>query len=331
MNKYLYYPGCSMDGSGRAYGESLTAILELLGIELEEVRDWNCCGATEYASLHILPAYALVGRNLALAAQQRDGTRTLVAACAACYLNLSKISHYMSTDARMAQDINTALAAGDLHYTPGSLEVRHLLDVIYDEVGLAQIRSRVTRPLNGLRVAAYYGCQVTRPDYNHRWKNPEYPDQLEQLMKALGATVIDFPLKTHCCGGHMTQISEETAYELIRRLIYGAAQYEADIVVTLCPMCQLNLDAYQVEMNKHFKSNYRIPVVFFTQLMALAFGIEPVAAGFGREFISAGAALAKIGLEAPALAGPAPEPAHRRHKSEGLPMPKMPGGEEDAS
>jgi heterodisulfide reductase subunit B len=125
-------------------------------------------------------------------------------------------------------------------------------------------------PLTGLRVAPYLGCMVPRPDYEHRWSNPEYPTELDRVLKALGAEVIDFPLKTHCCGGHMTQIGPDVAYELIRRLVHAAAEYRADMMVTLCPMCQLNIDAYQGEMNRHFGTNYRMPILFFTQLMGLA-------------------------------------------------------------
>ncbi len=329
MSKYSFYPGCSMESSARAYLDSTLALQSSLDLQLDEVKDWNCCGATEYAATHLLPSYALVGRNLALAAQPSHGAPaapTLVAGCSACYLNLAKTDYYMRQSGDLAERVNTALAAGGLHYQPGAVKVRHLLDILINDIGLAQIKAKVTRPLKGWRVAAYYGCQVPRPDYDHRFQNAEYPMQMEQLMQALGATVIDFPLKTHCCGGHMTQISEATSYELIRRLIQGADQYRADLLVTLCPMCQLNLDAYQVEMNKFFKTSYHVPVIFFTQLIGLAFGIDPVQLGFGREFISASALLKdKLGVDVPvaeeAVAAP---PRPRRGQPEGLPMPRMP-------
>lgn len=316
--KYIFYPGCSMQRSARPYLDSLMAIRNELAMELEEVKDWNCCGATEYMSLARLPAFALVGRNLALAQQQANGAHTLMAACSACYLNLSKTDHYMSEDAELESQVNEALSAGGLHYDPASLEVRHLLDVILNEVGLERVQQHVTRPLKGLRVAAYYGCMIVRPDLDQRWENPEYPTALEQLMGVLGAEVIDYPLKSHCCGGHMTQISPPTAYELIRRLVHGAAKYEADVLVTVCPMCQLNLDAYQLEMNKYFGTDYQIPILFFTQLMGLAFGKQPEELGLGREFVDAGPALAKIGLE-PVEAEQGPR--KKRKKDEGLPMP----------
>ncbi len=332
MPKYIFYPGCSMQRSARPYLDSLMAIHELLGIELEEVQDWNCCGATEYIAVHHIAAYSLIGRNLALAARQVNGTHTLMAACSACYLNLAKTDSYMQNDPTLNQQVNTALAAGGLQYTPGSVQIRHLLDLIVNDIGLDTVKSRVVRPLQGLRVAPYYGCMIARPDRVHRWDNVEHPLALDRLMQALGAEVIDFPLKTHCCGGHMTQINLPVAYELIRRLIHGAVQYRADVIVTLCPMCQLNLDAYQGEMNRYFHTGDQLPILYFTQLMGLAFGLEPEALGIGREFVDARPALARIGVELPPpeeeKAAPAPRTRRARKEKEGLPMPRMPGDEE---
>ncbi len=157
---------------------------------------------------------------------------------------------------------------------------------------------------------------VPRPDYQHRWSDFEQPTELDDLLKALGAEVVDFPLKTECCGGHMTQIGPETAYELIRRLVSAAEEHGADIMVTVCPMCQMNLDAYQNETNQFFGTHYHMPIVFFTQLMGLAFGKDPKEVGFGMELVSAGKALTRIGVETPT---PVEAP---RKKAEGLPMPE---------
>ena len=327
--KYLYYPGCSMESSAKAYSDSLQSIAPILDLELEEIEDWNCCGATEYVSISLTPAYALITRNLALAARQANGTSTVVAPCSACYLNLAKADHYMSERPTLGTRVNRALAAGGLSYEPGSLQVRHLLDVIINDIGLDQVKERVTRPLTGLRVAPYLGCMVPRPDYEKRWSNHEYPTELDRLLKVLGAEVIDFPLKTHCCGGHMTQISPSTAFELIRRLISSADQYDADLMVTLCPMCQMNLDAYQGEMNHHFHTDYHMPILFFTQLMGLAFGIQPENLGFGKELVDSHPALNRIGVELP-VEEPPPGPRRKRVKKEGLPMPRMPEQEEEA-
>jgi heterodisulfide reductase subunit B len=304
-----------MEGSAKAYYDSLNAIKELLGMELKEIDDWNCCGATEYFGINLIPAYSLIARNLALAAKQVNGSNTMMVPCSACYLNLEKADYYMAERPSLGKKVNEALAAGGLHYDPGSIQIRHLLDVIINDVGLAKVKSMVTQPLSGLRVVPYLGCMVPRPDYQHRWSDFEHPSELDDVLKALGAEVVDFPLKTNCCGGHMTQIGPETAYELIRRLVSSAEEKKADIMVTVCPMCQMNLDAYQNETNRYFGTKFHMPIVFFTQLMALAFGKNAKEAGFGMELTSPKAALDKIGLE---VAAPAAKPAK---KPEGLPMP----------
>lgn len=317
-DSYILYPGCSMESSARAYYDSLKAIAGVIDLHLQEIDDWNCCGATEYLGIKLTPAYALISRNLALAAQQANGTRTVVAPCSACYLNLAKADYYMQEQPVLGQHVNEALAAGGLSYKPGSLDIRHLLDVLVYDIGLDTIKSKVVRPLTGLRVAPYLGCMVPRPDYDHRWSDHEYPVELDLLLNALGAEVIEFPLKTECCGGHMTQISPDTAFELIRRLISAADLHQADIMTTVCPMCQMNLDAYQSETNKKFNTSFRMPIVFFTQLMGLAFGLDAKDLGFGLELVSARNALAKIGIEHPAEV---PAGTAKPKKDGSLPMP----------
>ncbi len=316
--KYTYYPGCSLERNASAYHDSTLAVARPLGLEFEEITDWNCCGASEYMSVELLPAFALVGRNLALAARQSQNGGQLVAPCSACYLNLTKGDHYMAESAELSNKVNQALAAGGLHYEPGTMKVRHLLDIVVNDVGYEAIADKVTKPLYDLRVAPYYGCLSVRPAFQRKFDDQEYPTSLDRLMRVLGAEVVDFPLKAHCCGGHMTQISEVVALELIRRLLKNAADYEADVIVTLCPMCQLNLDAYQDNVNRYFKTNFRIPILYFTQLMGLAFGLATDRLGFGKEFIDATPALAKIGAKPPKA------PPKKRPPKEALPMPAMP-------
>jgi heterodisulfide reductase subunit B len=324
MNKYLLYPGCSMESSAKAYLESMNAILEPLDIHFEEIEDWNCCGATEYLGINLIPAYSLIARNLALASNQigrmngTGGTHTVVAPCSACYLNLAKADHYMQERPSLGVKVNEALQAGGLQYKPGTLDVRHLIDILVYDVGLDAIRNKVTHPLHGLRVAPYMGCMLPRPDYKNRWSDHEHPTELDDLLRALGAEVIEYPLTTSCCGGHMTQIGPETAFELIRRLVAEADERGAHLMATVCPMCQMNIDAYQNEMNHHFGTDYHMPILFFTQLMGLAFGKQPEELGIGVELVSSRNAMANIGVEVPVTQ----EPAAPRKKDEGLPMPR---------
>ena len=336
---YGYYPGCSLEHSAAAYDDSTRAVARALGIDLVELDDWNCCGATEYIGLSRTGAYALIGRNLALAEAQlagkNGGTKAVLAApCSACFLNLSKAEHYVESHPDLADQMNEALAAGGLHHTPGTVEVRHLVEVLVTDLGFEAIRGKVQRPLHALRIAPYYGCLLTRPQIpGHVMDEAEYPTFLDDLLRALGAEVVDFPLKTHCCGGHMTQISADTANALLHRLLKNAAEYRADVIATVCPMCQLNLDAYQSQVNRAYGTDFELPILYFTQLMGLAFGLPAGALGLGKEIVSAGKALAKVGVAAPA---PAPAPAKTLARKKGdktLPMPrkKAPRGRVRAS
>ena len=280
--KYAYYPGCSLECNSAAYDVSVRAVADLLGIKLVELDDWNCCGATEYFSQDELTACSVIARNLALVDPQFD---QLVAPCAACYLNLAKVDSLMAEHADMNEKINCALAAGGLKYKPGRVRIRHILDIIHTDIGETAIRDKVVKPLTGLRIAPYYGCQVVRPIKGV--DSTEYPMKMDELFKWLGAEVVDYPVKAHCCGGHMTQISEPQAFELIRRLLQSAVDYQADMILCMCPMCQLNMDAYQSGVNSHFGLNFKMPIIFFTQLLGVAFGIDPKTLGFGKEIVAA--------------------------------------------
>jgi heterodisulfide reductase subunit B len=328
--RYGYYPGCSLERSSAPYDLSTRAVATALAVQLDEVEDWNCCGATEYATVSRAAGQALVGRNLALAqAQLMGGPGTtaqarpsLVAPCSACFLNLSKVDHAMLGSPAVADQVNAALAAGGLRYDPGSLAVRHLLEALVTDVGLEAIRARVRHPLTALRVAPYYGCLLTRPEIpGHTHDDPEQPTSLDELLRALGAEVVDFPLKTHCCGGHMTQIEARTGFALLHRLLRSADEYRADLIACLCPMCQLNLDAYQAQVNKQHGTSFELPVLYFTQLMGLAFGLPAEELGLGREFVSAGPALRKLGVTPPPRPEPPPRPRARKRDDKTLPMP----------
>lgn len=319
--KYNYYPGCSLERNASAYHDSTMAIAKPLHMQFQEVEDWNCCGAVEFIAVDKMQAYALTARNLSLAEKQTSNGENLIAPCSACFLNLSKCDAYLSKSPKLAGQVNEALAAGGLHYDPGTVHTRHLLDAIVNDVGYDGVTEQVTKPLYGLRVAPYYGCLIVRPGFLDKFDDPEYPTSLDKLMRALGATVVDFPMKAKCCGGHMTQISEEISLNLIYRLLKNAADYDADVIATICPMCQLNLDAYQNNVNKAYGTDFNIPILYFTQLIGLALGLPADELGFGKEFVDATPMLAKIDVEPPK------QPKRKRPSKEALPMPVMP--EED--
>src|SRR5271157_4856493 len=280
--RYAFYPGCASEHMALAYTQSVKAVAEYLGIELVDIPDWNCCGATEYLALNRLAHYALTARNLALVT---PGIEQIIASCSACYFNLRRTDSNMQEHPELYTAVNAALAAGDLYYIPGTLKIRHILDVFINDIGLETIKSSVVNRLDNLRVAPYYGCLLSRPKGG--FDHPEHPMSMDQLLSALGSTVIDCTMKANCCGGHMPHIKAVTAYELLRRILGDAQKKRANIIAVLCPVCQMNLDAYQEDVNKHFNTSFNIPVLFFTQIMGLALGLDPEALGIGKEIVSA--------------------------------------------
>ncbi len=279
--KYHYFPGCSLKGLGRAYEESLLPVMERLGVELHEIEDWNCCGATVYMATDQGNACVLGARNMALA--EKNGAGDIVAPCNACYLTLNKAKHCLAESSAIRRNVERAMAEAHLTYS-GNLAVRHPLDVLVHDVGLEAIRREVVRPLTKLKVAPYYGCQAVRPQctFDDQWN----PTSMDQVLKALGATVVDYPLKTRCCGGSLTGTVPEAGLRLTYILLQEALRRGAEVIATICPLCQFNLDGYHDQIARRWGA-VRIPVVYLTQLMGVAFGMAPDALGLKRNFLPA--------------------------------------------
>jgi heterodisulfide reductase subunit B len=266
--RYAYYPGCSLEATGRPYEESVLEVAKALGVELVELEDWNCCGATAYMSVNETLSFSLSARNLCQAKKIGD---TLVTACSACYTNLRKTETYLSDFPEIKKKVDASLAEAGLHYE-GGVVTKHFLQTVVQDIGLDQIKSHIKRPLSGLKVAPYYGCQIARP-YGIE-DNADNPTMMDNLISALGATPIYYPMKTVCCGGSLMGIREDVALRLCRNILLCAQQYGAQCVAVTCPLCQLNLDAYQGKINKKYGTNFNFPIVYFTQLMGMAFGID---------------------------------------------------------
>ena len=282
MKRYAYYPGCSAEAVSASYHVSTLATAAKLGVALEEIEDWNCCGATPYTNIDELLAHGLCARNLAIA--ERAGL-DVVAPCNACFKNLHHANEQLRADADLAEHLNYALEADDLHYG-GTTQVHHLIHVFVRDIGFEAIRKKVTHPLKGLKVAAYYGCQLVRPDRGDGF-DPAGPTYFEDLLRAIGAEAVPFPYRLRCCGASLMIGQRRAALAMVRDLLRGAAQAKADVVATACPLCQLNLEAYQQDVNREFGTSYELPVLYFTQLMGLAMGIGPKKLGIGTELVSA--------------------------------------------
>lgn len=281
--KYIYYPGCSLKSTGRVYEESLLAVFDALKIDYVELDDWNCCGATAYMAVDDRQAYVLAARNLAIAEQQlkNEPEVNIIAPCAACYMVLLKTQKFLEDNPDDKAAVATALKESGFNYT-GKAKVRHPLDVLVNDFGEAEIARLVTKPLKGVRVASYYGCQTVRP-YSV-FDDQRNPETMDKLMKAAGAEVVDWTMKTRCCGASLTGTIPEVALPLSYVIVHEAKKRRADAVATACPLCQFNLECYQTDMNKKFKSELKLDVLYFTQLLGMALGIEPKKLGMNRLF-----------------------------------------------
>ena len=288
--RYTYFPGCSLESTAKGYDLSLRAVFRLLGLDLRELDDWNCCGATAYMSVAETMALAVSARNLALAEREGAGV-DLVAPCSACYLVLHKTHRYLAEQPELRRRVGEALAEGDLAYR-GTLRIRHPLDVLVNDVGLEAIAAKAVRNLEGARVAPYYGCQIVRPERG--FDDREVPMWLDHLFRRLGADVVDFPMKVRCCGGMLMTTAEDVGLRLSGDILACAQDSGANVLVTTCPMCQMNLEAYQGEIGRALRRRVEVPIVFFTQLLGLALGASAEELGIPLNLVPLGPELATL-------------------------------------
>jgi heterodisulfide reductase subunit B len=254
---------------GKSYNVSSKEVARTLGLELKEIDDWNCCGATAYFPVDELLAYTLVARNLAIA--EKTGMTDFVAPCSACFKNAYFTNAFLKQDPDLAEHINFALEEDNLH-VEGKMKVRHLIEVFIEDVGLEQIKNKTTHPLTGLRVAPNYGCQLIRPRKGK--EDVENPRFFEDLLSAIGAEPIEYATKTRCCGSSLIITNRRAALDMVRILLEDAIKSGAQVIATTCPMCHVNLEVYQSQVNQEFGTNLSIPVIYFTQLMGVALGIK---------------------------------------------------------
>lgn len=265
---FLYYPGCSLTASAREYDLATRAVMTAAGANLTEIDDWTCCGASAAAPISHLLSLSLSARNLALAEQTRPDGQVLVP-CSACYLNLKKAREALRKDAKQRTMINQALAAVELNAT-GSLRVRHLLDVLAVDMGVQHLAPLITHSLDGLTVAPYYGCQCLRPYVE--FDDPERPVSMEPLIEATGATVHGWEKGSRCCGASLVSTRPEAGLDRVSAILKAAKG--ADLIVTVCPMCQMNLDAWQVNASRMAGEDLTVTVLYLPQLLGLAMGLS---------------------------------------------------------
>ncbi|QLA16889.1 CoB--CoM heterodisulfide reductase iron-sulfur subunit B family protein [Desulfolutivibrio sulfoxidireducens] len=273
--KYAYYPGCSLRESAQEYDVSTRAVLERLGVLVEEIPDWTCCGASAVESVDHLLALALPARNLALAEKELPGLDVLVP-CSACYLNLLKFQRTAQADRSVLAQANTLIGEEGLSCSATGGRVRHLLDVLINDIGPDAIRERVARPLSGIVVAPYYGCQILRP--YRVFDDPERPSSMVPLLEALGARIHPWNMGGVCCGASLMATHKEAALVSVGAILRAAVRPHggdggADVIATVCPMCQMNLEAYQAQALRG--GGTPVSVLYLPQLIGLAMGLPP--------------------------------------------------------
>jgi len=266
MKYYSYYPGCSAEATASPLGISVLPVAKALDMELAELEDWNCCGSTPYWSVDKLEAAAMAARNLALA--EKTGL-DLVTPCSNCFVVLHLANNHFKELPRFKEKVDEALAVAKLKYS-GGVRVRHLVEVLYTDITPEGIGAKVTKPLKELKVASYYGCQLVRPD---GFDDPECPHSLDEIVTSLGAEAVSWEMKARCCGSSLVMPEPDVALELINKILRNAQENGAQCLITPCPLCQINLDAYQSVVNSKFKTKYNLPVLFATQLIGVALGI----------------------------------------------------------
>jgi len=273
------YPGCSLEGTACSFAASLNYVLGALGIECRELQDWNCCGATSAHATDVALAECLALRNLAFAESQ--GFAELLAPCAACYHRLVSADLKFRDDPALLSERN---AQAQLDYR-GGVTVRNVLDFLSNTVSPERIGSAVHRPLSGLRVACYYGCLNTRIPEGRRFDDVEYPLSMDRIARALGAETVEWSYKTECCGASLFVTLEASCKRLVSRILNDAAARGADCIAVACPLCHNNLDMKQEELKQSGHIPERVPIVFISQLMGLAFGADERQVQIERSFV----------------------------------------------
>jgi heterodisulfide reductase subunit B2 len=279
--KLGYYPGCSLGATAREFDESLHAIAPQLGLELTEIDDWNCCGATSAHATNHLLGVSLPARNLALAEEQ--GLEQLLAPCAACYSRLATARHEIATDEKLSNKVSEVLARP----TPfkNSVGVRNVVEILRELI--PAIKEKTTQPLKNLKVACYYGCLLLRPAEITGFDDPEDPKSMEEVCRSTGAVPVSWNLRTECCGGSFSMSRTGSVVRLGHAVINDAAEAGAEAIIVACPMCHSNLDFRQTAMAQMEQAHLKqMPVLYLPQLVGLALGVSPEVLGMNRHFVS---------------------------------------------
>lgn len=280
MAKVAYYPGCALEGSGGPYDRSTRALVKSLGLEMETLPDWNCCGAMEVKNVHPMLQTYMSARNMAIASEQM-GYDTVMAPCNGCYMNLKKTEYELATSDEILKTVQDLAKKSDDPVYKGDVRTIHLLEWLMEDLGTEGIKQKISKSLNGIKIANYYGCMYTRPrqiypekDQGPGSESSYKPHFMDDLLGAAGAINVDFPLKTACCGGAHTLSDADTSTQLVLNIIQAAEDAGAEVIATECPTCHSGLEMHQIRAETEFGIKTNVKILYFTQLLGLAMGLS---------------------------------------------------------
>ena len=283
-----YFPGCSLHGTSKEYDLSTKAVFNKLGVQLREPEGWGCCGTTPTHSTDHYLSTLLPMKNIALI--EAEGFDNVTTPCPSCFLRMRVALKEIEED----EDLRKRISEEIPYLSSNGMKVEHLLNTVTEGVGYPQVASKVVHPLKGIKVVCYYGCIITRPPKITEVKDYEYPTNMDRLMKVLGITPLDWSYKTRCCGVSLGITQLTIALELSGKILKNARSVGADAIVVACPLCHVNLDARQKQIEEEFREVYSLPIVYFTQLMGLAFGLKSEALGLDKHFVDPASFLKRI-------------------------------------
>lgn len=276
VNKLAYYPGCPSEATAIDQDMSTKAVFEKLGVELVEVEDWNCCGAAEVDDPELV--YALNARNLAIA--EKEGL-DIVTPCSICYYNLERSNIALKADDELRAKVKAIDSSLDYN---GKIKAKHVLDVFVNDIGLEELSNKMSKKLN-LKVAPYYGCYLGRPPET-AFDDPDDPDLMDKLIELMGGEIVPFSqMKTLCCGGPLMMTRSDIAFEMARKILDTAKSAGADCIALACPLCGMMLDGKQADIEKALHVEIDMPVVYITQLLGLALGIDAKELGLDKNAV----------------------------------------------
>lgn len=280
MAKVAYYPGCALEGSGGPYDRSTRALVKELGLEMETLRDWNCCGAMEVKNVHPMLQTYMSARNMAIASEHM-GFDTVMAPCNGCYHNLKKAEYELATSDEHLKTVQDLAKKADDPVYKGDVRTLHLLEWLMEELGPEGVQARIGKSLKGMKIANYYGCMYTRPrqifpekDQGPGSESSYKPHFMDDLLAAAGAENVDFPLKTACCGGAHTLSDSDTSTQLVLNILQAAEDAGAEVIATECPTCHSGLEMHQIRAETEFGIRTNVKIIYFTQLLGLALGLS---------------------------------------------------------